>query len=147
MIIVIHFLQYLRAPITSKTPECLFFSQNWLRNHILQPQLSIQKSYVVCIYVQYTNILFRYKVLVSPRLAHTRAANIHTTHKGGARFARANNSTDGARASRAPHRYCCFSLCVWCECWRHVCVCVLALGSLTLYTWIICLCIAYIYTQ
>ena len=70
-------------------PEFIFFSQNWLRHHILQPQLSIQKSYVVCIYVQYTNILFRYKVLVSPRLAHTRAANIHTTHKG-------------ARASRAP---------------------------------------------
>ena len=41
-------------------------------------------------------------MLVSPRLAHTRAANIHTTHKGGARFARANNSTDGARASRGP---------------------------------------------
>ena len=55
-----------------------------------------------------------------------------------------------ARAKRAPHRYCCWRarsarpLCVWCECWRHVCV--LALGSLTLYTWIICLCIAHIYT-
>ena len=58
--------------------------------------------------------------------ATQKTANIHTTStthttqhtKGGARFARANNSTDGARASRAPHRYCCFSLCVWCECWR-----------------------------
>ena len=41
-------------------------------------------------------------MLVSPRLAHTRAANIHTTHKG------KNNNTDGARAKRAPHRYCCW---------------------------------------
>ena len=64
---------------------------------------------------------------------HTqKSANIRTTHKG------KNNTTDGARAKRAPHRYCCWRarsarpLCVWCECWRHVCV--LALGSLTLYT-------------
>ena len=40
--------------------------------------------------------------------ATQKTANIHTTHKGGARFARANNSTDGARASRAPHQYCGF---------------------------------------
>ena len=34
--------------------------------------------------MRYTDILFRYKVWVSPRPAHThtRAANIHTTHKG-----------------------------------------------------------------
>ena len=72
--------------------------------HIFQPELN-QKSYssativhteIICsvIYVQYTNILFKYKVLVSPRLAHTRAANIHTTHKG------KHNSTDGARGVR-----------------------------------------------
>ena len=24
----------------------------------------------------------------------------------------------GRRLRRRPHRYCCFSLCVWCECWR-----------------------------
>ena len=52
--------------------------------------------------------------------ATQKTANIHTTHKGGARFARANNSTDGARASRAPHWYCGFPfVCVWCECWRY----------------------------
>ena len=71
--------------------------------------MSIQKSYVVCRYVQYTNILFRYKVLVSPRLAHTRAANIHTRHKGKttipmgrARSARPIGTVVGAREARAP---------------------------------------------
>ena len=45
--------------------------------------MSIQKSYVVCIYVQYTNILFRYKVLVSPRLAHTHVPPTLTPHTKG----------------------------------------------------------------
>ena len=57
-------------------PEFLCFSQDWLWHHIFEPQLSIQKSDVVCIYAQCTNIIFRSKVLVSPRLAHTRAAPI-----------------------------------------------------------------------
>ena len=50
-----------------------------------------------------------------------------TPHTKGTR-----DSTDGGK----PPLVVSFPICVWCECWRHVCVCacVLALGSLTLYT-------------
>ena len=42
---------------------------------------------------------------------HTKIANIHTTHKG-ARAARAQTTVPmGGGAG-------CFTLCVWCECWR-----------------------------
>ena len=108
--------------------EYIFLSQNWLRNHILQPQLPIQKSYVVCIYVQYTDILFTYKV---PE------ANTHVPHH----TQRGTDSTDGGK----PPLVVSFSLCVWCECWRHVCVCA-SLGLTHTDTWIICLCIAYMHT-
>ena len=84
-------------------------SQNWLRNHILQPQLSIQKSYVVCIYVQYTDILFTYKV---PE------ANTHVPHH----TQRGTDSTDGGK----PPLVVSFSLCVWCG------TCVLGSGTLYL---------------
>ena len=55
---------------------------------------------------------------------HKETANIHTTHKGArALRARANKSTDGGGALRAPPpSVLLFSLCVWCECWRSLCV-------------------------
>ena len=73
---------------------------------MLQPQLSIQKSYVVCIYVQYTDILLRYKM---PE-AHTHVP--HHTQRG-------TDSTDGGSAfGAAPIGSIIFPLCVvW-----HVCV-------------------------
>ena len=71
--------------------------------------MSIQKSYVVFIYVQHTNILFRYKVLVSPRLAHTHVPPTFTPHTKGkttipmgrARSARPIGTVVGAREARA----------------------------------------------
>ena len=102
--------------------------------------------YIVCVYVQCTDILFRYKVWVSPRLAHAHVPPTFTPHTKGKQKHRW-----GRRRSRRPHRYFCLRarsarapLCaVWMLAAR---VCALALGSLTLYTWIICLCIAHIYT-
>ena len=89
--------------------EYMFLSQNWLRNHILQPQLPIQKSYVVCIYVQYTDILFTYKV---PE------ANTHVPHH----TQRENDTTNGG----LPPSVLSVPLCVWCG------TCVLGSGTLYL---------------
>ena len=62
--------------------------------------MSIQKSYVVCIYVQYTDILFRYKV---PE------PNTHVPHH----TQRGTDSTDGGGAfGAAPIGSIIFPLCV-----------------------------------
>ena len=55
----------------------------------------------MCIYVQYTNILFRYKVLVSPRLAHTHVPPTFTPHTKRARASRAPTTVPMGRALRA----------------------------------------------
>ena len=49
------------------------------QNHIFQPNLAIHK-FIYCVYICNTQPYFSgIRVLVSPRLAHTRAANIHIT--------------------------------------------------------------------
>ena len=108
--------------------ESHFFSQNWLRNHILQPQLPIQKSYVVCIYVQYTDVLFTYKV---PE------ANTHVPHHS----QRENDTTNGGLPPSvlSVQPFVC-SVNV-----GGTCVCA-SLGLTHTDTWIICLCIAYMHT-
>ena len=84
-------------------PIIMLLSQNSLRNHILQPQLPIQKSYVVCVYVQNTDISFTYKVLE----ANTHVPH-HTQRRGDREY----------RWGQAPIGSIIFPLCVvW-----HVCV-------------------------
>ena len=71
-------------------PKIIFFSQNWPQNHIFQPKLIIH-TYIVCKYLcnkqTYCPCI---KCLASPRLI------LDTTHKGGARCARATTVPMGA---------------------------------------------------
>ena len=63
----------------------ILITQNWVRNHILQPQLPIQISYVVCRYAQYTDILFTYKVPdANTHVPHYTQRENDTTIGGGA---------------------------------------------------------------
>ena len=84
------------------------------QNHIFQPQLAMPR-FIHCVYMRYTDILFRYKVWVSPRLAHTHTCRQHSHHTQ-----RENDTTNGG----LPPSVLSVPLCVWCG------TCVLASGTL-----------------
>ena len=80
---------YNDAFVNHAWPEKDIAQPNLTRNHMCQPKRAMHICFIVCIDVHYTDILFKWKVWVRPRLArthtNTRAANIHTTHKGARR--------------------------------------------------------------
>jgi len=95
----------------------------------IQTILAMHKFGLLCVCICNTQTLFKYKVRVSPRLAHTHTCRQHSHHtqrenksteRGGGKAAAPNGTFVRARAARAPVCVCGVKIGGTCVCASHL---------------------------